>query len=65
VGARTSLNDVKRRKKSCPYRNSNSDHSAVQPLASRYTDCVIPVPLSEEQITKTYPVKQTQRVKEI
>jgi hypothetical protein len=28
--------------KSCSYRDSNSDPSAVQPVASRYTDCAIP-----------------------
>jgi hypothetical protein len=26
----------------CPYRDSKSDTSAVQPVASRYTDCTIP-----------------------
>jgi hypothetical protein len=29
------------REKSCPYRDSNSDPSAVQPVASRYTDYAI------------------------
>jgi hypothetical protein len=28
-----------RREKSRPYRDSNSDHTAVQPVASRYADC--------------------------
>jgi hypothetical protein len=27
-----------------PYRDSNSDPSVVQPVASRYTDCTIPAP---------------------
>jgi hypothetical protein len=30
------------RTKSCSYRDSNSDRSAVQPVASRYTECTIP-----------------------
>jgi hypothetical protein len=34
--------DVERRKISCPYRDS--DPSAVEPVASRYTDCAIPAP---------------------
>jgi hypothetical protein len=33
-----------RGEKSCPYRDSNSDHSDVKPIASRYTDCTIPAP---------------------
>jgi hypothetical protein len=31
-----------RAEKSCPYRDSNSDPSAVQPVVSRYIDCNIP-----------------------
>jgi hypothetical protein len=31
-----------RGEKYCPYRDSNSYPSAVQPVASRYTDCAIP-----------------------
>jgi hypothetical protein len=31
-----------RRENSWPYRDSNSDHSEVQPVASRYTDYAIP-----------------------
>jgi hypothetical protein len=38
VGPRTGLDDAERRK-SCPYRDSNSDRSAVQPVASRCTGC--------------------------
>jgi hypothetical protein len=34
-----------RKEKSCPYRDSKSDTSAVQPVASRYTDCTIPAPV--------------------
>jgi hypothetical protein len=41
VDPRTRLDDVEG-EKSCPYRDSNSDPSAVQPVASRYTDCDIP-----------------------
>jgi hypothetical protein len=29
---------------SWPYQDSNSDYLAVQPVASRYTDCAIPAP---------------------
>jgi hypothetical protein len=32
----------RRGEKSFPYRDSNFDLSAVQPVASRYTDCAIP-----------------------
>jgi hypothetical protein len=31
-----------RRVNSCPSRDSNSDPSVVQPVASRYTDCALP-----------------------
>jgi hypothetical protein len=31
-----------RRVKPCPYQNSNSDPSAIQPVASHYTDWAIP-----------------------
>jgi hypothetical protein len=30
-----------RSENSCPYRDSNSDPSVVQPVGSRYTDCTI------------------------
>jgi hypothetical protein len=39
VGPRTGLYDVEN-EKSRPYRDSNSDPSVVQPVASRYTNCV-------------------------
>jgi L,D-peptidoglycan transpeptidase YkuD (ErfK/YbiS/YcfS/YnhG family) len=32
-----------KREKSCPYRDSNYDHSAVQAVASHYTHWAIPV----------------------
>jgi hypothetical protein len=32
-----------RSKNSCPHQDSNSDPSVVQPVASRCTDCAIPV----------------------
>jgi hypothetical protein len=34
-----------RRENSWPYRDSNSDSSVVQPVASRYTDYTIPAPM--------------------
>jgi hypothetical protein len=40
VGPGTGLDKVKRRK-SCRYWGSNSDLSAVQPVACRYTECAI------------------------
>jgi hypothetical protein len=36
-----------RGEKLCPYRDSSSDPSAIQPVASRYTDCAIPDPGGE------------------
>jgi hypothetical protein len=43
VGLRIRLDGVDRRE-SYPFRDSNFHPSAVQPVASRYTDCVITVP---------------------
>jgi hypothetical protein len=43
VDPRPGLDDVKMRK-FLTYRDSNSDPSVVQPVASRYTDNAIPVP---------------------
>jgi hypothetical protein len=40
VGPEAGLNDVEK-KNSSPYRDSNSDPSVVQPVASRYTDWAI------------------------
>jgi hypothetical protein len=39
LGPRTHVDDWKRRKKYFPYRDSNSDLLAVQPIASRYAVC--------------------------
>jgi hypothetical protein len=41
VGPRAGLDEMERGN-SLSYRDSNSDPSVVQPVASRYTDCVIP-----------------------
>jgi hypothetical protein len=42
-----------RGEKSCPYRDSNSDTSAVQPLAGHYTNFAIPASLEF-----THPLKK-------
>jgi hypothetical protein len=42
VGGRVGLWTKWRRENSWPYRDSNSDVSVVQPVASRYTDYAIP-----------------------
>jgi hypothetical protein len=52
VGPRTGLHDVGRIKY-CLYRDTNSDPSAVQPLASCYTDCAVPFPDAEISQHKT------------
>jgi hypothetical protein len=44
VGVRAGLDDVEMGTFLC-YRDSNSDPLVVQPVASRYTDYDIPVPL--------------------
>jgi hypothetical protein len=41
VGPRAGLDDVEKEKILDPYQESNSDPSAVQPVASCYTDCAI------------------------
>jgi hypothetical protein len=41
VGPRTGLDDVEKRK----FWDSNSDPSAVQPVASLYTHCTVPTPI--------------------
>jgi hypothetical protein len=37
-----------RRENSWLYRDSKSDPSVVQPVASRYTDCAIPAPIASD-----------------
>jgi hypothetical protein len=37
----TGLNDLERIKKRCPFRDSNSKASTVQPVTRRYLDCAI------------------------
>jgi hypothetical protein len=44
---RTGLEDVERRK-ILPYRDSNSDPSAVLSVARRYTYCATPAPVKEK-----------------
>jgi hypothetical protein len=39
LGPRTGLDYVKRGENICRYRDSNSDHLAVQPVSNRYIDC--------------------------
>jgi hypothetical protein len=53
VDPRAGLNDVEMRK-FLPHRNSNSDLSAVQPVASRYTDC--PLPALKEKLVAYFQV---------
>jgi hypothetical protein len=43
------VDDVERRK-SCPYGDSKSHFSAVQPVATLYTDCDIPTPIFDRYI---------------
>jgi hypothetical protein len=52
VGPRTGLDDVERRK-IFPYRDSNFDSSAVQHVASRYTDSLrkITFPFSDSVVS--------------
>jgi hypothetical protein len=42
VDLRAGLDDLEKTKFLRPYRDSNSDPSVVQPVASRYTDYAIP-----------------------
>jgi hypothetical protein len=51
VGPRAGLDDVEKRK-FFNLRDSNSDPSVVQPVASRYTDYSIPAPLLTETFSK-------------
>jgi hypothetical protein len=46
---RAGLDDLEKRN-SWPYRDSNSDPSVVQPVASRYTDWAIPAPPYHYQV---------------
>jgi hypothetical protein len=46
IGGWVDPRTVWRRENSLPYWESNSDPSIVQPVASRYTDCVIPAPMN-------------------
>jgi hypothetical protein len=41
VGPRAGLDEIEKGK-CLPYRDSNSDPSVIQPVASCYTDCAIP-----------------------
>jgi hypothetical protein len=41
LGVRVGLDDVEKRKMSCPCRELNFDRTVVQPIASPYTDCAI------------------------
>jgi hypothetical protein len=58
VSPSTDLDDVERRK-SCLYRYSNSDPSAVQPVASRYTDWGIPTSSMLLQLSEWLPKSLT------
>jgi hypothetical protein len=40
-----------------PYRDSNSDPSAVQPVASRYTDCPILAPPQMRWVAKEIEIE--------
>jgi hypothetical protein len=44
VDLRAGLDDLEKRK-SLPYRDSNSEPSVIQPVASRYIDYAIPAPI--------------------
>jgi hypothetical protein len=52
VDLRAGLDDSEKRK----YRDSNSDPSIIQPVASRYTDYAIPAPYDEVLFVKTVTV---------
>jgi hypothetical protein len=45
---------ARRRENSWPYRDSNSDPSVVQPVASRYTDYAIPAPTFRNNAAKLH-----------
>jgi hypothetical protein len=48
MGPRTGLDDVEK-EKSWPYRDSNSDPSVTQPVASHYTDWASPDTLHDQR----------------
>jgi hypothetical protein len=50
MGPRTGLDEAEKRK-ARPYRDSNSDPSAIQSVVSRFTDCAI---LATPQVYFTY-----------
>jgi hypothetical protein len=55
LGGPQNRSGIRGGEKFCPYRDSNSDLSAVQPVASRYTDCSIPAPIEESRaVAKMY-----------
>jgi hypothetical protein len=51
VGPIASLDDAEKRNYT-PYRDLNTNHSVVQPVASCYTDYAIPAPIIPESITE-------------
>jgi hypothetical protein len=53
VDPRTGLDDVER-ENSWPYRDLNSDPSAIQPVASSYTDCAIPTVVNWNYVVGNY-----------
>jgi hypothetical protein len=58
VGLRSGLDAVEKRK-FLPYRDSNSDPSVIQPVASRYTDCAT---LAPGMVLVTHKISRIKRV---
>jgi hypothetical protein len=52
--------DNEEKRKFLPHRNSNSDPSVAQPVASRYTDCAIPAPRDLRKRIKYIPKRKNQ-----